>query len=299
MVKILFIGVFDTANRSTNNAQLRGFLKQKAEVIGINFREKRAQIGPEALDQLIIDTCKARSPDLVVFSKCAELDTRVFRECSEITTTCLWWMDPLTTLQETPGMIQKAQEVSFVCTGVANTMSVFAAANPSVHYVLEGYDSLFHKPFDSAQDLDVTFIGSLHTERQQLIAQITHPVNHISNAYALDHAKTVSRSKVNLNFSTAGGASDRIYKVLGAKGFLITSDWEGRNELFKDGEDLVIYSDMSDLNEKIAYYLKNPHFRDKIREQGYKTVQGMTKDAWAAQILQIYNERKQTNELTS
>jgi hypothetical protein len=291
-MRILFVGVFDTANRSTNNAQLRGFLKQKAEVIGVNFRDRRSQIGAAAVDQLIIDSCKSRRPDLVVFSKCAELDPRVFRECSQLTTTCLWWMDPITTLrQHSPDMIEKAGYVSFVCTGIANTMETFEAVNKSVHHVLEGYDTLFHKPYEMDQDLDITFIGSLHSERQKLISQIVHPVIHIDNAYALEHAKTVSRSKINLNFSTAGAASDRVYKVLGAKGFLLTSEWEDRNDLFKDGEDLVIYSDMADLNNKITYYLNNPGERDRIRGQGYRTVQGMTKDAWAAQIIQIYNER--------
>lgn len=291
MVKILFIGVFDSANRSTNNAQLRGFLKTSAEVIGINFRQKRMDIGPTALDQLIIETCRQRQPDLVVFSKCAELDPRVFWECTAMTTTCLWWMDPLSTLNQTPGILEKARFSSYVCTGVANTVEVFRQANPCVEYVLEGYDPLFHKPYDLEQDLDVSFIGSLHSERQKWLATIEHPVTHVSNAYAADHARVVSRSKINLNLATTGGASDRVYKVLGAKGLLLSTDWQGREELFVDGEDLVIYTDAHDLNEKIAYYLKNPEKRNKIREQGYHKVQGMSKDAWATKILEIYKEK--------
>jgi len=290
-MKILFIGVFDSANRSTNNAQLRGFLKTGAQVIGINFRQKQQEIGSEALDQLIIDTCRERRPDLVVFSKCAELDTRVFVECSELTTTCLWWMDPLSTLNQTTGILDKARHSTYVCTGVANTISVFKEVNPEVHYILEGYDPLFHKPHEADQDLGLTFIGSLHSERRKWLATIDHPVTHVSNAYAGEHAVVVSRTKINLNLATMGGASDRVYKVLGARGFLLTSDWEGRQELFTDGEDLVIYTDADDLNQKITYYLKNPEKRDKIRLQGYKKVQGMSKDAWAQKVLDIYHEK--------
>ncbi|MBP5623558.1 MAG: glycosyltransferase family 1 protein [Lachnospiraceae bacterium] len=37
-----------------------------------------------------------------------------------------------------------------------------------------------------------------------------------------------------------------------------------------DGEDLVIYYDLNDLKEKIAFYLANDDIRTKIAENGHK-----------------------------
>ena len=47
-----------------------------------------------------------------------------------------------------------------------------------------------------------------------------------------------------------------MYKILAAGGFLLTDDWYGRELTgLVDGEDLVIYNNISDLQEKIIYYL--------------------------------------------
>ena len=294
-MKLLFVGVFDPLNRSTNNAQLRGFMKLDCQVMIYNFRERALHLGNEGRDQRLVGICQEKKPDLVVFSKCSEISLRTFEECSKISTTCLWWMDPLTTLEETAAYAQtyeKAKIVDYICTGVKNTIPIFEKYNQNIFYILEGYDHKFHKPCELEQDLDVTFIGSLHSARSQLISQINHPVEHFSNVFANEHAKVVSRSKINLNFSTAGGASDRVYKILGAGGFLLTSDWEGRSELFEDGEDLVIYKDFDDLNKKIDFFLKNPEVRKEIASQGFERVQEMTKDEWAKKVIDFYKEIK-------
>jgi len=292
-MKLLFVGVFDPLNRSTNNAQLRGFMKLDCQVMIYNFRERAAQLGNEGRDRRLVEICQEKKPDLVVFSKCSEISLHTFEECSKISTTCLWWMDPLTTLEQSAiyaRTYEKAKTVDYICTGIKNTIPIFKKYNEKVFYVLEGYDNKLHKPYNIKQDLDVTFIGSLHSTRSQLISQIKYSVDHFNNVFANEHAKVVSRSKINLNFSTAGGASDRVYKILGARGFLLTSDWEGRSELFEDGEDLVIYKDFDDLNKKIDFFLKFPELRKEIASQGFERVQNMTKDEWAKKVIALYKE---------
>lgn len=292
-MKLLFVGVFDPLNRSTNNAQLRGFMKLDCQVMIYNFRERALHLGNEGRDQRLVGICQEKKPDLVVFSKCSEISLRTFEECSKISTTCLWWMDPLTTLEETAAYAQtyeKAKIVDYICTGIKNTVPIFKKYNEKVFYVLEGYDNKLHKPYNVEEDLDLTFIGSLHSDRAMQIAQIRYPVQHFTNAFGRSHARLISRSKINLNFTTANSASDRVFKILGAKGFLLTSDWEGRSELFEDGEDLVIYTDFDDLNKKIDFFLKNPEVRKEIASQGFERVQHMTKDAWAKKVIALYKE---------
>ena len=149
------MGVFDTQNRSTNNAQLRGFIKEGCEVIGFNFRTKAREVGAAARDRTIVEVCRERHPDLIVFSKCAEVSLGVFRECSTITTTCLWWMDPLSTLKENPGMLEKANAVDIVCTAIKNTIEPFRQVNKNVYHILEGYDDMMHKPHNVEKSSEV------------------------------------------------------------------------------------------------------------------------------------------------
>ena len=91
---------------------------------------------------------------------------------------------------------------------------------------------------------------------------------------------------------TSDGASDRVYKIMAAKGFLITDDWPGREDIFIDGEHCVIFKDAEDLNQKINYYLKNPEEAKKIAEKGYKEVQKFNRLSWAKQIVSFHEQVK-------
>jgi spore maturation protein CgeB len=93
------------------------------------------------------------------------------------------------------------------------------------------------------------------------------------------------RERINLNICTDAGASDRIYKILAAGGFLLTNEWEGRELTgLVDGRDLVIYNDIGDLNNKINLYLDDVDRREKIAESGFRTVQKLNRLEWAKYI---------------
>lgn len=66
--------------------------------------------------------------------------------------------------------------------------------------------------------------------------------------------------------------TQRTYEVLASKGFLITSDTPEIRRLFNPEEDLVISSSPKETVDLVKYYIKEKDIRDKIREQGQKTV---------------------------
>ena len=108
----------------------------------------------------------------------------------------------------------------------------------------------------------------------------------ISSAYGLQHSIEVGKSRINLNICTDNCASDRVYKILAAGGFLLTDDWYGRELTgLVDGEDLIIYNDISDLQEKIVYYLNNKDLRNRISKNGMEKVKKLTRMEWANAIL--------------
>jgi len=289
-MKILFVGVFDTVGKSTNTSQLLAFKSLGHDVVGYNYKQKALLIGSEERDKHLCSLVEQRGFDLVVFSKCNFISVDTFEKISKITKTCLWFMDPLSTLRKHPETIEAAKIVDYFCCDKKNVLSEVLNINSNSFYVCEGFDSRNDAPHNIKKEHDITFIGNVYGNREALLNQIKKPVNIISNVYGENHAIEVSKSKINLNFCTGDGASDRVYKVLAARGFLLTDDWHGRPELFTDEKDMVIFKDIEDLNKKIEFYLSNPSQAKQIAEQGHQTVQNYTREHWAKRIIEIYEQ---------
>jgi len=289
-MKILFIGVFDREGKSTNVSQILSLKKLGHEVSGYNYRQKAALMGNEGRDKDLVSTIRNRNFDLVIYSKCNVIALQTFREINKLTKTCMWFMDPLITYNQE--IREKTTAVDYFCCDKENVLKEALKINKNSFHVFEGYDSDIDKPHNIKKQYDISFIGNIYGDRAQIINQINKPVNIISDAYSRKHALEVSKSKINLNLCTASGASDRVYKVLATKGFLISDDWYNREKYFIDGKDLIIFKNINDLNQKIEYYLQNPQETQKIAEYGCKTVQQFTRLNWAKQIINLYDEIK-------
>ena len=59
---------------------------------------------------------------------------------------------------------------------------------------------------------------------------------------------------------------------------------------FTVGEDLDIFTNVSELKEKIDYYLNNELEMDKIRVNGYNKVQKFSRIMWAKKIIEKINK---------
>lgn len=89
-----------------------------------------------------------------------------------------------------------------------------------------------------------------------------------------------SRSKINLGFSTCGDthtASERImqirlrdFEVPMSGGFYMVEYMEELEEFYRIGKEIVCYTDVQDLADKIKYYLSHESEREVIRRAGYE-----------------------------
>lgn len=82
-------------------------------------------------------------------------------------------------------------------------------------------------------------------------------------------------SKINLNITSRcikTGIPLRVFDVLACRGFLMTNYQQEIAEMFRDGQDLVMYHNMADLEEKTAYYLTHEKERLQIAKNGYETI---------------------------
>ena len=113
--------------------------------------------------------------------------------------------------------------VDYVCCDKINVLLEATKLNKNTFLVHEGFDETVDKPYDLEKEFDITFIGSIYGKRLSIINKIVRGVTSFNGIYNTEHAKVVSKSKINLNFCTKNDASDRVYKILAAKRFLIVT----------------------------------------------------------------------------
>lgn len=82
-------------------------------------------------------------------------------------------------------------------------------------------------------------------------------------------------SKINLNISSRTietGIPQRVFDILACGGFCLTNYQPEIAEIFEDGKELVIYTDIEDMLQKAEYYLEHEEERVQIARAGYEKV---------------------------
>jgi len=284
-MKILFVGVFKRS--STSYSQAIAFENIGVEVIRYDYRHRAKVKGMRGRNLELIAIGKKNNVDAVLFAKCNRMGWGVVENCNEYAKTILWMPD-------TPGLMdeefmRKLDRCGHTFCAATRAVAKGLKRQPTVSFLAEGFCLEDNMPMpEIEQDVDVSFIGNLSSfRRKKMRAAVPFTV---LKAHAAAHSKAVARSKINLNFTTGMGTSDRTYKVLASKGFLLTEAWDDIDSYFVPGEHLAVFKGVEDLKQKIAYYLEHPEERERIAEAGYKEVQKYTREAWAQAIVDKVEE---------
>ena len=169
---------------------------------------------------------------------------------------------------------------------VINTEKTYAninGYNKNTFRIHEGYNPKEHFPRPHVKQIkDVCFIGNMYLDRLNYHREV--PFEIISDTYGEDHAKVVSQTKINLNFSHYGdGTSDRTYKILAAGGFLLTTPWEKME--FTPKMHLDTFTNPQELKSQITYYLSRPQAREIIAFKGSQKVKEYNDLNYAKRII--------------
>jgi len=152
-------------------------------------------------------------------------------------------------------------------------------------YLPEGANPEIHKPYNEAKTIDVSFVGQCYGDRDAIIQQLKE--NGIKvEAYGLgwphgplsteDMVKIYSKSKINLGFGGIAGHKDtfclkgRDFEIPMSGGLYLTENHPELTCAFKSGKEIITYSGIDDLVQKIKYYLAHPAEAEEIRKHGYE-----------------------------
>jgi spore maturation protein CgeB len=149
-----------------------------------------------------------------------------------------------------------------------------------------GCNHYLYRRLHLIQDTDVTFVGQPHGDRRDVVKQIARegvsiqtfgfgwPSGRVSTFQMIE---LFNKTKVNLNLSKSSrGHRDQIkgrdFEIPGCGGFMLRTANSQLGEYFELGKELVTYDKISDLIDKIRYYLEHQDERDAIRNAAYKRV---------------------------
>ncbi len=160
-------------------------------------------------------------------------------------------------------LAQKAQVDPFRAAGIQNVFWIPLGCSPELHRL---------PPMDRIYD--VAYIGSFSAEegarRRALLDGVARrfPNHKIGRCWPEVMARIYAQSRIVVNACHHNDVNMRVFEALASGALLITDPAEGLEDLFVDGEHLVIYRDDAELPELIAKYLRDDAARERIARAG-------------------------------
>lgn len=113
--------------------------------------------------------------------------------------------------------------------------------------------------------------------------------------FGLDMFKLVGNAKITLNNhgEVAGeyAGNMRIFEATGVGSCLITDNKKNMNDLFRCGDEVVVYDSIDECIEKVKWLLENENEREKIAQAGQdRTLRSHTVEIRCRQIIDIINK---------
>ncbi len=174
------------------------------------------------------------------------------------------------------------------CKNVLVKKGWVSAENVSI--LLSGFDEVVQYPMPLAcKDIDVLFVGSVTPRRRIWLDHLKKEFRIVeANAFGTEMTTLLNRGKIILNIHAEDfiDTETRVFEALGCRSFLITEKLSKENPFISEAH-LVETDDLSQMAEKIDYYLRNDDERDKIAACGHQ--EALVKHTYTKRAEEIVN----------
>lgn len=252
------------------------------DVLYFDFLSLYQQYGKEAMNLALIDAARRFCPELAFFVLFEnEFYPEAIRSlhCPTFNWFCddHWrydsfsrhWAKNFTYISTT----SKTALVKYRQDGFTNVIPTQWACN---HYL--------YRPTPAPLDYQVTFVGAPYGERAWIIEFLRRyginvaywgtgwPSGRLSQEAMIE---VFSHSQINLNLTNSfvgdlQQVKGRNFEVPGCGGFLLTGKAENLEEYYVPGKEIVCFETLTELTEKIKYYLSHEEERRQISRAGYE-----------------------------
>jgi len=198
-----------------------------------------------------------------------------------------------------------------------------------VYWFVPAYEPSLHYPpppgwSDADRDIDVVFVGHPYGKRPGYVltlwekygirikvwgderwgrrwplAKLPPRARHLYQGSFLPTAsyrETLWRSRIVLGFvnnTNKDEFSGRSFEIPACGAFLLVEDTQGHRDMYKDGEEVVLFNSVDDCAQKIQRYLGDEEARTRIARAGYEraVASGYSTDARVNGVLQYIRSK--------
>ncbi len=319
-MKILVVGVHFYSSFSWSIVQ--SFRRLGHEVVEFDYRNNPFQkillakdyFYEVVMQKKLIGAVKKNNPDLVFICKGELIKPQTISEIKKINLVKIvnWFPDPRLFYYE--NIVKSLQYLDGFFTKNLDDVKRAKLFNlNNIHLLQHCMDIELHgspeKVNDGSFDNSVSFIGSFYPYRDMILKNLTEFNLKVFGggwerstlfkekrnsclgyeARGLEQGKIFYSSTINLNthhYDDYRAVNQRVFDVCGSSGFLLTDYKSEIASCFEIGKDLETYESLSELKEKIRYFINNPQKAKEIGiRAGKKTIKNHTYDHRIKEIL--------------
>lgn len=171
---------------------------------------------------------------------------------------------------------QYAAAFDYLFVAQLHVLDFFRVQHRQSYWLPLACDPDLHRDHGISRMYPVGFVGGMNSNRERLLTKISSvaPV-HYERCYLEDMARLFSASKIGFNHASLNDLNMRFFELpsIGALQLFSQTVGSGQELLFKDGEEIVIYSE-ENLAELVRYYLEHDSVREQVAQRGRMMVHG-------------------------
>lgn len=300
-------------------------------------RDLLRQTYVETLSSMLLESFAEKPIDILICMAQAPLSARALLELRKRgVVTVLWFVEDYLRFTYWREMAKYYDFVFTIQKGEC-LEAIKAAGAGHVHYLPTACDPHFHAPLRlSPEEIEqwgspISFVGAGYHNRQQMFAALTgyqfkiwgsewpmcKPFDRMVQQDARriapeEYLKIFNATDVNLNLHssserdgvdpTGDFLNPRTFELAASGAFQLVDERALLPEAFTPGEEVITFSSLSDLKEKIDYYLARPEERRRVAERGrVRALRDHTYDKRLEEMLTViyshaYQKLKQREE---
>lgn len=166
-------------------------------------------------------------------------------------------------------------KADYIFVGDKSIFLKYFSSRPNTFYLPYAVNPNQFNKINAPEEYDISFIGNIKFEERKLRLKLLQDNFNVfigNNLYMNEAAFAMSKSKIIFNTADGKEINMRVFEALAIGKLLITENVDYLDELFKDGEHLITFSDNQNMIEKIHQYLNNSVEREKIALAGHEEV---------------------------
>jgi spore maturation protein CgeB len=187
-------------------------------------------------------------------------------------------------------------------TSTADAVKKYCVEGATPVYLPEGANPEIHRPVDCEKTIDVSFVGQCYGNRPETVNLLKRAGIHVE-AFGYgwpngplsteEMVRTYSKSRVNLGFGGVEGHNEtfclkgRDFEIPMSGGLYLTEYHRELETVYDIGTEIVAYTGLDDLVEKIKWLLANPGEAETIRQAGRR--RALTDHTWEKRFEKIFS----------